>query len=247
MTAIEKIPRLKVFEEVADRLQTWIREELSPGDRLPAERDLVARFGVSRGSIRDAIRRLQQDGLVETRHGLGSVVAEPVQHLAAAPLATMLKGRGTAVSELMDFRLIMEPPLAARAAVRATEADLASLREIVKRQEAKVEQGLPAVEEDTQFHYVIARAARNSVVLKLLDTMMNLLFVTREEQFQSAGRSRRSLDGHRAILDALQTRNAAAAATAMQLHLEQVEAIIGPGGEPEGAVEVDGTGEEGRR
>ncbi len=228
MIGIDKIPRHKVFEEVADRLQAWIRDELGPGDRLPPERELVARFGVSRSSIRDAIRRLQQDGFVETRHGLGTVVTEPVQHLAAAPLASALKDRDAVVAELMDFRRIIEPPLAARAADRASAEDIADLREILERQEGKLRQGVPAVEEDTQFHYVIARSARNAVVLKLLDTLMKLLFVTREEQFQSAARSSRSLAGHRTILDAIEAGDAAAAAEAMQLHLEQVEAAISP-------------------
>jgi GntR family transcriptional regulator, transcriptional repressor for pyruvate dehydrogenase complex len=236
MTQIEKIRRLKVFEEVAVRLQAWIRDELVPGDRLPTERELVDRFGVGRSSIRDAIRLLQQDGLVETRHGLGTVVAEPVQHLAAAPLASALKGCDFAVAELMDFRRILEPSLAAQAAVRATATDCAVLREILNRQEAKVRQKLPTVEEDTQFHYALACAVKNSVVLKLLDTLMNLLFVTREELFQSETRSRRSLAGHRAIFKAIEDGDAAEANAAMQLHLDRVEALIVSTCQPEKAV-----------
>jgi GntR family transcriptional repressor for pyruvate dehydrogenase complex len=207
-------------------VQTWVREELSPGDRLPPERELVERFGVSRGSIRDALRRLQQDGLVETRHGLGSIVAAPVQHLAATPLASTLKDRDCGVADLMDFRRILEPPLAFRAALRATAADRVVMREILVRQAAKVQQGQPAVEEDMQFHHAIARATKNAVVLKLLDTLMNLLFVTREETFQSEVRSRRSLAGHRAILKAIEAGTGVAAAAAMQQHLDQVEALI---------------------
>jgi GntR family transcriptional regulator, transcriptional repressor for pyruvate dehydrogenase complex len=226
MPNIEKISRLKVYEEVADRLQAWIRDELAPGDRLPPERELVDRFGVGRSSIRDALRLLQQDGLVETRHGLGTVVAGPVQHLAATPLASTLKGSNFAISELMDFRRILEPSLAAYAATRATAADHVVLREILNRQKAKVRQGLPAVEEDTQFHYALARSTKNLVVLKLLDTLLNLLFVTREEIFQSETRSHRSLTGHRAIFKAIENGDATEATASMQRHLDQVEALI---------------------
>ncbi|MBI4890392.1 MAG: FadR family transcriptional regulator [Acidobacteria bacterium] len=228
MAALERIPRPKIFEEVAGRLDAWIRAELRPGDRLPPERELVSRFGVSRSSIRDAIHKLQLEGLIETHHGLGSVVAEPVNHLAAVPIASTLKHAGTSIADLMDFRRIIEPPLAARAALRATPAQRAALAEIVAGQASRTKRGLSTVDEDTRFHSAIARAANNPVVLKLLDTLMGLLLVTRQEQFQSRARARGSLQGHLQILAAIQASDSAAAEAAMARHLHQVEAIIDP-------------------
>ncbi len=228
MPPLSRIPRANVPDAVARQLDAWIRAELNPGDHLPPERELVAQFGVSRASIRGAIHKLQLDGLIETRHGLGSIVAQPVLHLAAVPIAANLKHRDTTISDLMDFRRIIEPPLAARAAVRATEAERHTLAEIVGRQADRMKRGLPTIEEDTQFHSTLARAARNSVVLKILDTLMNLLLVTRQEQFQSRARARSSLLGHQEILAAILASDPAAAEAAMARHLQQVEAIIDP-------------------
>jgi GntR family transcriptional repressor for pyruvate dehydrogenase complex len=228
MPVFDPIRRRKVFEEVAGTLHTWILAELKPGDRLPSERELMAMFGVGRSSVRDALQKLQLEGLLETRHGVGSIVAEPVRRTAIVPLTSVLRGPDAVLGELMDFRRIIEPPLAARAAARASAEELATLDGILRRQAEKVRRNQPAVEEDTQFHYAIALAARNSVVVKILDTLMSLLRVTREQDLQPEERSRKSLQGHRRILAAIQAGDSAGAAAAMELHLDEVEALITP-------------------
>lgn len=228
MVSIETIRRKKVFEEVAATLQTWILAELKPGDRLPPEHELMALFGVGRSSIRDALQRLQMGGLVETRHGIGTTVSEPARRAAILPITSVLHGREAVITELMDLRRILEPPLAARAAARAGADDIAALNGIVRRQAMKTRRGAAAVEEDTQFHYAIALAAKNSLVVKVMDTLMSLLRVTREEQLQSSTRCRLSLEGHRRILAAIEARKPDEAATAMEGHLDEVEAAMPP-------------------
>lgn len=224
--ASELLRRGKVFEEVAGRLRRWIESELHAGDRLPPERELVARFGVSRSSIRDAMHRLQQEGYVETRHGVGSVVAAPAQRAAVNPITAALKGRATVIGELMDFRKMVEPTVAARAAERATSEEIANLQAILDRQAIKLDHNTPAALEDAQFHDAIAVGARNSVMVKVFDTLMHLLAETRREQWQSPDRARQSLAGHHEILEAIRRRHPADAAAAMQRHLDEVEAII---------------------
>jgi len=221
----EAIPRNKVYQEVAKRLQRHIEEHLKPGDLLPPERELVRMLGVSRGSVRDAIRTLELMGLIEPRQGVGTLVRSPAV-APANPLATALLEKRKMVAELIDVRKMLEPPLAARATLHATPVDLAEMEQILLRQTAKIRQGELAVEEDSEFHYAIALAADNSVVLKVVDILMDLLRETRERSLQVVGRQEKSLAGHRRILSALRRGDAAAAEAAMRRHLEEIEDIV---------------------
>jgi GntR family transcriptional regulator, transcriptional repressor for pyruvate dehydrogenase complex len=227
---VQTIRRPKVYEEVARRLRQWIASSRKPGDTLPPERQLVEMFGAGRSSIRDALHELQLLGVVETRHGIGTLVRDPAQGIPGGQLADPASFQRERLGDLIDFRRILEPPLAARAALRASDADIARMRQAIRRQAGRVGRGAPAVEEDCAFHELIARAAHNDAVLKVLDTIMNLLRPTREIGFQVEGRPALSLAGHREILKAIQLRDPAAAERAMRKHLEDVEAILGQGG-----------------
>src|ERR1700692_3822734 len=114
----EVIRRNKVYEEVARQIERLILKKLKPGDKLPSERELAELLRVSRGSIRDAIRSLELVGLVEARQGTGTIVREISADALMHPFANALKRRKELVSELLDFRKMLEPPLAARAATR---------------------------------------------------------------------------------------------------------------------------------
>src|ERR1022692_153992 len=174
------IRRNKVYEEVAQQIERLILKKLRPGDKLPSERELAEMLRVSRSSIRDAIRGLELMGLVEPRQGAGTIVREVSAELLPNPFANALKRRRELVSELLDFRKMLEPPLAARAATHASSDEIAEMDDILRRQEEKQIQGDAAVAEDAEFHYSIALASDNSVVLKVLDILMDLLRDTRE-------------------------------------------------------------------
>ncbi len=221
------IRRNKVYEEVARQVQNHILEHLKPGDVLPPERELAQQFGVSRGSVRDAIRSLELTGLVEPRQGMGTVVCAPSDALAN-PLAAVLVQKRKLVGELLDVRRIIEPPLARRAALHATAAQIAEMEQILERQSQKVLRGEMSIEEDNEFHYQIALAADNSVVLRIVDVLMDLLRETRERSLQTGGRPEKSLAGHRRILSALKRRDPAASDKAMRQHLGEIEDIVLP-------------------
>jgi GntR family transcriptional repressor for pyruvate dehydrogenase complex len=222
----EAIRRNRVQEEVARQIEALILEKMRPGDKLPAERELAELLGVSRSSIRDAIRRLELMGLVEPRQGAGTVVREISPDALVNPLANVIQHKRQLVGELLDFRRMLEPPLAARAATHASTEDIGAMEEILRRQSAKVRGGEVAVEEDSEFHYRIAMASGNSVVLKVLDVVMDLLRETRERSLQSQGRPQKSLAGHRRILAAIRRRDAAAAQAAMRQHIADVEKMV---------------------
>lgn len=225
-TEFEAIPRNRVYEEVAKRLERLVTEDRKPGDKLPPERQLAEMFGVSRSSIRDAIRTLELAGMVERRQGAGTVVREASADSVVTPISNILMRKRKEVAELLDVRKMIEPPLAARAALHANSEELAEMADILRRQEEKVRRGELAIEEDSEFHYAIALAADNTVVLKVLDVLMELLRDTRERSLQAEGRLQKSFAGHQRILAALKRRDAAAAERAMRRHVEEVEKIV---------------------
>jgi GntR family transcriptional repressor for pyruvate dehydrogenase complex len=222
----EVVRRNKVYEEVAKQIERLILKKLKPGDKLPSERELAEMLQVSRSSIRDAIRGLELMGLVEPRQGAGTIVRELSAESLVNPFANALKRRRDLVSELLDFRKMLEPPLAARAATRASADEISEMEEILHRQEEKQGQGDAAIAEDAEFHYNVALASGNSVVLKVLDILMDLLRETRERSLQVEGRPQKSLAGHRRILAAIKRHDAEGAKSAMRRHIEDIEEIV---------------------
>ena len=222
----EAVRRNRIYEEIARQIEKMIAEKMKPGDMLAPERQLAEQFGVSRSSIRDAIRTLELSGLVEARQGLGTVVREHSAAALANPLTSILVQRRKLVGELIDVRKMIEPPLSARAAMHATAEEVAEMESILGRQQQKMSQGELAIDEDAEFHYAIALAADNSVVLKVIDVLMELLRDTRERSLQLAGRPERSIAGHREILEAIKRRDEAGTEAAMCRHIEAVENIV---------------------
>ena len=221
------IRKTKIYAEIAAQIQRLIADgRLRPGDKLPPERELAELFGVSRGSVRDAIRVLEMQGLVEPRHGDGTVVREiPIDQLVR-PLADALSASKDRVAELFDMRKMLEPPLARAAALRATAEDIRALEEIVERQARRVRGGEVAIEEDNEFHYRLAAAAKNQVMLRTMDILMELLRDSRVRSLQSPGRAEKSLYGHRRILSAVRRGDPDMAVQAMRLHVEEIEQVL---------------------
>jgi len=222
----EVVRREKIYEAVAKQIERLILEKLKPGDKLPSERELAEMLHVSRSSIRDAIRSLELIGLVEPRQGAGTIVREPLSESSFSAFADALKRQQEMVTELLDFRKMLEPPLAARAATHASADEIADMEEILNRQEQKLERGELAIAEDAEFHYSIALASGNTVVLKVLDILMDLLRDSRERSLQVPGRPEKSLAGHRRILSAITRRDAEDAKSAMRRHVEDIEEIV---------------------
>lgn len=221
----EIIRRQKVYEAVAEQIERLILRKLKPGDKLPSERELAELLQVSRSSIRDAIRSLELMGLVEPRQGAGTIVCEP-SDASIKPFAEALKHRKELVGELLDLRKMLEPGLAARAAANALPQQIATMEEILERQQAKFSAGEPAIAEDAEFHYNIALASGNSVLLKILDLIMDMLRDTRQKALQVPGRPQKSLAGHRRILTAIKKHDGEGAKAAMRRHIEDIEEIV---------------------
>jgi GntR family transcriptional repressor for pyruvate dehydrogenase complex len=220
---IEPIKKTRVAEEVADRIRTLILDDTFPqGLPLPSERVLTEQFGVSRGSIRDALRMLETIGLIETQHGRGTFPRELTVDRLVAPLASMMTFQHDLQDELLDVRRMFEPAVARVAATRATDADFAGLQRILDAQQRKLKKGQSAIVEDTAFHAALARSTRNRVVVSLMATLNDLLVESRKLTLKQKGRPAKSIEGHQAVVAAMRRRDAEGAAQAMYKHIDQI-------------------------
>jgi GntR family transcriptional repressor for pyruvate dehydrogenase complex len=223
---ITPIKKTRIAEEVADRIRVLMLDgTFPPGQPLPSERHLAERFGVSRGSIRDALRTLETIGLLETRHGQGTFPHELSVDRLVAPLASVMAYRSDLQDELLDVRRMFEPAVARVAAERATDEDLVELQRLLDVQRQKLKAGQSAIVEDTAFHAILARSTRNRVVMSIMATLNDLLVESRTQSLKQKGRPARSIDGHEAVVAALRRRDSEGASQAMYNHIDQIANI----------------------
>ncbi len=204
------------------RLRELIRQgEILHGSRLPPERALAEQFGVGRSSVREAIRSLELQGLVVTRHGSGSFVN--TQSLdAVATLMAPENGTG-GLEDIFEMRHLLEPQIAALAARRATPADIERLASILVEQQRQVLEGETGVDADTEFHFTLASATHNPALVKVVIAVEDVLRRSRDRYLQQAGRPERSLHSHHEILAMVRAGDDAGARRAMDHHLTTVE------------------------
>lgn len=224
---IVPLKKTRLAEAIADRIRVLILDRsFLAGEPLPGERDLAERFGVSRGSVRDALRTLETIGLIETRHGQGTFPKELDVTRLVAPLASVLTYSHDLQDELLDVRRMFEPAVARVAAARVTDEDLAELQRLLASQRQKLKSGRSAIVEDTAFHAVLARATGNRVIVRIMETLNDLLVESRKLTLKQKGRPARSLRGHENVVGALRVHDGDAAARAMRKHIDQIADLL---------------------
>ncbi len=234
---------VRLSESVAARLEAMIVSgELAPGRKLPPERELAQLLGVSRGLVRESIHELALKGLVSRRQGRGTEVRGPYRSEFTGAIVGYLTQNAREVTELLDFREALEPPIAARAAERATAVDVQRLHRITTELESEADPER-AADLDAQFHHAIALATRNHVLVKLVETSMEVLNQTRRRNLQTPERRRLSRDAHRAILAAIEAGDAETAERAMTDHIRGVASLV-MGADDAGQSRVERTGED---
>ncbi|MGW8680847.1 FadR/GntR family transcriptional regulator [Streptomyces sp. NPDC055817] len=215
--------RPRLYEQVLDRLRAYVAEGgLRAGDRLPPERDLAARLGVSRASVKQAIVVLEVQGLVEARHGGGtylmrdSLDPEPVEHMVE---------RRRRLPDVLEAREALETKLAELAAERRTDEDLSALNTALDRMAADIEEGGHGVEGDRLFHAAVTAAAHSALLAEFMRSIADQVTESRTESLRQPRRPARSLAQHRAILEAIETSRPAQAAAAMRRHVRTVAKV----------------------
>ena len=205
-----------------------LRGILRPGERLPSERELSERLGVSRPSLRDAVAELQEKGLLTTKAGAGIYVANVLGSAFSDALVNLFANHREAVADYVSFRKDLEGLAAERAARNASDTDLRVVQTIFDKMEAAHQKRDPSDEArlDADFHLSIIEASHNVVMLHMMRSMYQLLqqgvFYNRQTMFKQRTTREMLLDQHRAINDALQNRDPAGARAAVEAHLSYV-------------------------
>jgi GntR family transcriptional regulator, transcriptional repressor for pyruvate dehydrogenase complex len=202
---------------------------LKAGDRLPSERELAETFRVSRSSVREAIKTLENEGMVISRPGSGTFITAVNVEAIIPPLASLLSRGKDALIDLFEMRCLVEPNIAALAAERATPADILRLKEIYTQQEQQINRDTSAVDSDAAFHLTIGQATHNAALQRLVAAIVEILKPIREQSLQTPGRAHKSLASHREILVAIERHDPELARQAMLRHILAVEEnVLGP-------------------
>jgi GntR family transcriptional repressor for pyruvate dehydrogenase complex len=228
--SLAPIRRARLSQQIMVEICRMIREtKLQPGDRLPGEREFAEQLGVSRAPVREALRALEIAGLVESRHGGGTYVRDILNLGLDVPLALALEASDDTVGDLWEVRVLFEPEIAARAALRATEDDLSALAANIERLRAvwaDLNSSDTALRIDREFHAGIARASHNRVSLRVIAMINQLLHESRTHFATSPERRELTLHRHSEILECLVAGDAQCARERMLLHLVEIEAFI---------------------
>ncbi len=229
----EKVPAEKLSQAVVRQIESLILHGvLRPGERLPAERDLSDRLGVSRPSLREAVAELQDRGLLTTRAGAGIFVADVLGSAFSPALVDLFRSDDQALFDYVAFRRDMEALAAERAARQGSDTDLKVIDTIFHKMEAAHSKRDPSDEAalDADFHMAIIEASHNVIMLHMLRSMYDLLkegvFYNRQAMFRQRITRDQLLDQHRAINTALQARDPVAARAAVEAHLTYVLASL---------------------
>jgi DNA-binding FadR family transcriptional regulator len=219
-----------IISQIEDRI---FRRELQPGDRLAPERELARQFGVSRITIRDALRSLESRGFISVRVGAGggAIVREPDIAAVGETIYDMLRRQQITLSELIEARNIVEPAIAEIAAHNATPEDLAAMRQTVTQAEEALGTR-PFMPSSIAFHVALAAASHNTVLAATIYALRTTFYAALAELRQPVAEMPQvAIRGHQEIIEAIEARDGARARQLMSEHLryfdEHVRAVLG--------------------
>ena len=226
LTTIVKTQRTaQVRIQIEDAIR---RGDFQPGDRLPSERDLVRTFGVSRVSVREAIRSLEALGVVNVQHGRGAFVTDRRSGFGE-PLARWLSTHRDEVIDLHRVRGALDELAAESAAERCDPAGIAKLRAALEAQRAAVAAGGSVdtlIQRDIDVHRAIAEASGNRTLYDLLYDLQALLAEARQFAFSRPTRPSRSIEEHEAVVEAIARGDASDARRAMARHVHSIRMLV---------------------
>lgn len=217
---VERSTRLS--DKVAEAmLETILTRHLRPGDPLPSERELGEQYGVSRTVIREAVRALTSRGVIDARAGRGLSVAQVAPETVSTSLRLYLHGQEQIpYAKIHEVRAAIEIQIAGLAAERASDAEIAELREVTEKMHRHARDREQHSLFDVEFHRALARITHNELFLIVLDSIGPVLLEVRRATFSLPNDPDRAYREHRAIIDAVARRDEDAAREAMRLHLQ---------------------------
>lgn len=212
-------PQHVLAEHLRDSI---LRGEIAEGDALPSERDLVTQTGLSRGAVREALRTLSVEGLVQTRHGRfgGSVVTLPGKDSMSTVVNRFVQGRRLPLRTLQETREVLEPFLARLAAERRSEENLAELKALHAQLQGAIDNFKEFAAVNVQWHNAVAKASGNELLAALLYSISHGVHVaTSSEEYDTAETRKQVIHVHSRVNDAIEARNPELAEASMRHHM----------------------------
>jgi GntR family transcriptional regulator, transcriptional repressor for pyruvate dehydrogenase complex len=223
MAPLRPVTRPRLYEQVAQQILEWVGENgLQVGDRLPPERELATRLGVSRATVSQALVAMEVVGVVSVRHGDGAVL---VDSSGTSKVVDALRRHAQRLPDIIEAREALETKLAGLAAVRRTEEDLARIDAALEVMAADIAAGGRGVEGDELFHAAVTTAGHSALLQRLMGEISGLIKESRIESLSQPDRPAESLAGHRKIAAAIRDRDSAGATAAMSDHVERVSDV----------------------
>lgn len=215
----------RISEIIVEQMRDLMRQgQLKPGDRLPPERDLCERFGVSRVTVREALRMLESSGLVQIRVGArgGAFVTAPSSDRVGEGLTDMLTLSAISAADVTEVRMILEVGVVPIVCERATEQDLADLEEICARSEAALKSGEYSMRYSLEFHTRVAEATHNPAVVMLVESFREPIRMSLEQAREVAPEmGDLGTREHERFIEAIRRRAPEAATKIMREHLQR--------------------------
>ncbi|MFJ9030542.1 FadR/GntR family transcriptional regulator [Streptomyces sp. NPDC102274] len=220
----------RVSQVIVDQIRLLLKEErLKPGDRLPSERELCVHFGVSRVTVREALRILEASGLVEIRVGArgGAFVTTPDARQVGEGLATLLSLSPLTAAEVTEARLVVELGIVPLIVERATQEDLDALRAMCDEHAEALERGEYTMELSADFHTRVAACTHNAAIKMLVESFHGpLLMSLRQAQTVEPQMGRLGSKEHRDFVEAVAARDLDAATATMNAHLQRTASRV---------------------
>lgn len=224
---LKAVIKKRAYEDIVTQIRTLIEKgKLKRDDQLPSERELSETFKVSRATVREAIIALEAMKLVERRQGNGTYVIASSEEALIQPLAAALFHEKDDLIDIFSLRKILEPGIAQLAAENAVPGEIDELEQILAEQEDQTAHGGDPVHKDAIFHHLLAKMAGKKVLERLFLALIDLLGESRDLHVQTDARKKKSLQGHRKVLEAIKKGDGTAARKAMRRHLEEVEGTL---------------------
>jgi len=209
-------------DRVVDHVRRLIEErELGPGDRLPGERDLALELGLSRPSVRSGLEALEAMGVVVSRRGAGTFIADGPPDLGTEPLSLLASLHRLTAAEMFEARLVLEAGVAALAAQHATAEQLATMAEEVTEMFASLDDPPTFLLHDVRFHRAVGAGCGNRVLAALVEMVSAQFYELRRRTIRKARDLKESAELHRRVYRAIRARDREAARAAMTEHLEK--------------------------
>jgi DNA-binding FadR family transcriptional regulator len=218
----------RLVDRIANEIQSVIAtRQLSPGTKLPPERELCEQMGVSRTALREAVRMLVSRGLLEIRPGSGTTVRKITSDQISEPLAMLIRTHDETITpdHMHDVRSILEVAIVKMAAENATETDIAELKAIIEQMEKPRIRPADFAEKDAELHRRIAGASHNALLVVLLDSIRDVMQGIRSRVHRYSSLAQIVNPDHRRIVERIAARDPEGAAAAMHDHLEHARAV----------------------